>query len=142
MSNKALHQEYRLRRDIDFSDVPELAWHVYRLCEQSSLDLFAETAVDVSRLYIGLRSLKDRPQTDTFSANRTEEIRHFLNDSVQTLQGLESAIGVYQSTSSNLQAHWNNPNNERFYGLEQLKSNLESNVSKVDALNRSLSKCV
>ena len=59
----------------DFSDLPDLAWQVYQLCEQSPSDSLTEGASDVSRLYVGLRSLRDRLLRDTFSANKTKEIQ-------------------------------------------------------------------
>lgn len=139
-SQRNLFNVYRRsKRCADFSDLPELAWQVYRLCEQSSSDPVTGIASDVSRLYVGLRSLQDRLLTDTFSANRTKEIHNLLNDCYRTLMGLDSMI---QSTSRNGQTPWNNPSNENFYGLKQIKSDLESNISTINALSRNLSRCV
>ena len=99
----------------------------------------AGAASDVSRLYVGLRSLQDRLLTDTFSADRTKEIHNLLNDCYRTLTGLDSMI---LSTSQNGQTPWKNPGNEKFYGLAQIKSDIERNISTINALSQNLSRCV
>ncbi|RJE17496.1 Ankyrin repeat protein [Aspergillus sclerotialis] len=103
-------------------NAPELAWQVYRLCERSSLAAFAEAATDVASMYMGLRMLKDRLETDTYSFSNTDGIRTVLQDCCKTLDGLHSTLNVYQSMPQSSRAPWNNVSSyEDFYGLKQLR---------------------
>lgn len=129
--------------NIDFTGVPDLAWQLYRSCERSSSPAFTEVAPDVSNLYIGLRGLQDRLETDTYSVDDRGEIQLLFRNSCETLQHLESVLARYQRMPLRDRAHWGNSQSYgNFFGIQQLRSDLQSNVSMVGELNRSLSRFV
>lgn len=126
-----------------FAGVPDLAWQLYRSCERSPSPAFVEVAPDVSSLYIGLRGLQERLETDTYSADDRGEIQLLFRKSCETLQRLESILTRYQRTPLRGRAHWGNSHSyENFYGIQQLRSDLQLNVSMVGELNQSLSRSV
>jgi hypothetical protein len=128
---------------LGFADVPDLAWQVYQLCEQSRAAAFADAASDVSRLFIGVRSLKDRLETDTFSTDNTDEIMGVLNKCCRTLRSFPSVIGIYGNTSQRGRAHWNSSSSRNeFYGMETLKADLQGNIELISALNRDLTRYI
>ncbi|KAF7585214.1 hypothetical protein BBP40_011667 [Aspergillus hancockii] len=124
-----------------FADVPDLAWQVYKLCEQSRAGAFADAASDVSRLFVGVRNLKDRLETDTFSTDNTDKIMEVLNRCCQTLRSFQSVIDIYRNTSQRGRAHWNSSSSrEEFYGMETLKADLQGNIELINTLNRDLTR--
>ncbi|KAF7182461.1 hypothetical protein CNMCM7691_002031 [Aspergillus felis] len=124
-----------------FADIPDLAWQVYQLCEQSQAASFADAASDVSRLFIGVRSLKDRLETDTFSTDNTDEIMEVLNKCCRTLRSFQSVIDIHRNTSQRGRAHWNSSSSrEEFYGMESLQADLHGNIELISSLNRDLTR--
>jgi hypothetical protein len=130
-------------RYLGFADVPDLAWQVNQLCEQSRAAAFADAASDVSRLFIGVRSLKDRLETDTFSTDNTDEIMEVLSKCCRTLQSFQSMIDIYPNASHRGRAHWNGSSSrEEFYGIETLKADLQGNIELISTLNRDLTRYI
>ncbi|PKX99644.1 ankyrin repeat domain-containing protein [Aspergillus novofumigatus IBT 16806] len=124
-----------------FADVPDLAWQVYQLCEQSQAAAFADAATDVSRLFIGVRSLKDRLETDTFSTDNTDKIMEVLSKCCRTLRSFQSVIDIYRNTPQRGRAHWNsNSSREEFYGMETLKADLQGSIELISTLNQDLTR--
>ncbi|KAL4964039.1 uncharacterized protein BDV14DRAFT_209586 [Aspergillus stella-maris] len=124
-----------------FADIPDLAWQVYQLCEQSRSTLFTDAVSDVSRLFIGVRTLKSRLETDTFSTDNTGEIEQVLSKCFHILQSFQSVLDVHQYTPQRSRGHWNNSRlREEFYGLDTLQEDLQGSIESIQTLNRELSK--
>ncbi|KAL4790496.1 hypothetical protein BDV19DRAFT_372146 [Aspergillus venezuelensis] len=124
-----------------FADIPDLAWQVHQLCEQSRLDSFTDAVSDVSRLFIGVRTLKSRLENDTFSTDNTGEIEQVLSKCCHILQSFQSVLDVHQYTPQRNRGHWNNRRLwEELYGLDTLKEDLQGSIESIQTLNRELSK--
>lgn len=94
-------------------------------------------------MYLGLRILRDRLETDTYSSSNADEIQTLLQDCCRTLENFQSTLDVYQSMPQNSRAQWDNVRSyEEFYGLKELRSNIQSNISRLTLLNKKIARCV
>jgi hypothetical protein len=120
--------------------VPELAWKVFRSCEQSSSD-FKGLASEVSELHIALRLTREMLETDTFSMDYRPKIHEISEDAYEVLQEIQSMMEKYEAFGVKSQKTWDRMG----FGLDklsELRTQLQADVARVNEFNAILARFV
>lgn len=122
--------------------MPDLAWKVYRSCAQSSSSPeFARVATEVSDLHVALRTTREMLESDTFSMDYRSKIHELAKCCYEALQDLLYVIDDYKAIPSKNRRSWDRMGFES-NKLPGVRERLQSNISLVNELNTTLSRCV
>lgn len=125
----------------DLSQLPDLAWTIYRSCQRTSIPAFLQVGQDVLQLHVELRIFNEKLKSDTYSTDRRQEIEDRLFDCCQTLEDLVTIIEAHGRVSRIGRKHFMQQMLESS-GFENCKSQIRCTTSKINGLNEHLARYV
>lgn len=108
------------------------------MCENSSASQdFRKISSHVSNLYLALRTMVDKLESDTFSVDCKKQIQDHMKSNFEALYKLQSMLEAYGALPHRSRETWNRLRYEA-HEISQVSIDLQSNIDAAKEINHQL----